>query len=285
MDYQEFRQMYEDQHPASVPQPEIYIAEYPKWVIPVVGCMFVAAALFSGVHTVPLAYDAIDKNKVAEWIRQIAGVSAFVFVETGVLVSAYLIVKRFTWVMFAILLITITVAMGANLYSVYQALESINTDGFTTIITILFGLVAPLMAALSGGVYVWLHQSQRMADARSQAKLKAQQIEWDSIIEHEWKKYQRTDGRKGNRPQSSDLSASNVRTDGQADNSGQNTGQGYTKRTDARAIVKSFLEANPDAITGNVRQIAEQLEVGKTTVSDVQREMKEHLAISTNGHH
>lgn len=191
MDYQEFRNKYEQQHPASVPQPEVFIGEYPKWVTPVVAAMFITAALFSGVHTIPIAYTAIDGKHVADWLRQAGGVSAFVFLDAGVLLSAYLLVKKFNLFILAILLITISVAMGANLYSVSQALSSDSADQFTKIITVLFGLVAPLMAALSGGIYVWLHQSERSADEVSKMHFRDEQIQWDKIVEREWKKHQK----------------------------------------------------------------------------------------------
>lgn len=195
MDYQEFRRMYEDQHPASVPQPEIYIAEYPTWVIPVVGAMFVTAAFFSGVHTVPIAYNAIDGKMVADWLRQFGAASTFVFIEAGVLLSAYLLVKKFNLAILGILLITIAVAMGANLYSVSKALNASNSDTFTLVITIFFGLVAPLMAALSGGIYVWLHQSDRVADAATKKRFKEAQIKWDKEIEREFKKFTKDSSR------------------------------------------------------------------------------------------
>lgn len=288
MDYQEFRTEYEAQHPASVPQPETFMGEYPKWVTPVVAAMFITAALFSGLHTIPIAYSAIDAKHVADWLRQLGGVSAFLFLDAGVLLSAYLLVKKFNFIILTILGITILVAMGANLYSVAQAFNSETSDVFTKIITVFFGLVAPLMAALSGGIYVWLHQSEQTADMESKAAFKEQQKAWDKIVEKEWKKYQRTGGQGNNRPQSSASSGNSPPTDGQPDNGGQgggqSTGQGYTKRTDARDIVKAYLENNPDGINGNVRQIARFLNVGKTTVSDVQRELKERLEVSTNGH-
>ena len=72
--------------------------------------------------------------------------------------------------------------MGANLYSVSKAFQSDVSDDFTKIITIFFGLVAPLMAALSGGVYVWLHQSDRNADAMMKKRYRENQIKWDGII-------------------------------------------------------------------------------------------------------
>lgn len=189
LSYQDFRRQYEEQHPASIPVDEVYIGEYPWWVTWVVAAMFVAAAFFSGLHTIPIAYTAIDHFKVSEFLRQVGGISAFVFIEAGVLISAYMLVKRWSWFMFAILLITIVVAMGANLYSVATALSTnAETDIFTKTLTVLFGLVAPVVAALSGGVYVWLHQSDRVADARSKTRYREACVAWDKEIKRAYDK-------------------------------------------------------------------------------------------------
>lgn len=52
-------------------------------------------------------------------------------------------------------------------------------------------------------------------------------------------------------------------------------GQGYTRKKDARTIVREHLKAHPEDISMRVRDLAEKLDVGKTTVSEVIREFKE----------
>jgi hypothetical protein len=52
---------------------------------------------------------------------------------------------------------------------------------------------------------------------------------------------------------------------------GQTTG----RRRDAREIVREYLRANPDSVNMNVRSLADLLRVGKSTVSEVQREFRE----------
>jgi hypothetical protein len=194
MEYQEFRKQYEEQHPASVPVEEAYIGEYPRWVTWAVGAMFVAAAFFSGIHTVPVAYRTIEQFGVAEWLRQAGGVSAFLFIELAVLVSAYMLVKRRSVVMLVILAIAICVAMGANLYSVSEAFLPNQSDVFPRVIAIMFGLVAPLMAALAGGVFVWLHHAERVAEARVKAAFKELSVAWDKEIERVYKKLYPVEG-------------------------------------------------------------------------------------------
>lgn len=188
MDYQTFRQQYIEQHPASVPIEAANISEYPWWLTYAVGAMFVASAFFSGVHTIPIAHDAIDAEKVAEILRAIGGISAFLFVESGILVSAYMLVKKFNIAMLVILFIAVVVAMGANLYSVAHALQSDRMDTFTKGITILFGVVAPLIAGLSGGVFVWLHQSELVVNEEKKATYRGQCIAWDKEILREYRK-------------------------------------------------------------------------------------------------
>jgi len=267
MEYAEFRLQYEEQHGASVPVEEVYIGEYPRWVTWVVGNMFVTSAFFSGIHTVPIAHDAIDAAKVAEWIRQVGGISAFAFIESGILTSAYMLVKRWSWVMLFILLVTITVAMGANLSSVSQAFQADTADSFTKLITVLFGVVAPLMAALSGGVYVWLHQSERVAEARMKARYKDARVAWDKEIERAFRKLYPAS--KGERPEVSigQSAASSI---------------GHKKVVDATVRVQQHLDAYPEDLNLSPRQLAAKLGVGKSTANNVQREYRAQKGY-TNG--
>lgn len=87
-----------------------------------------------------------------------------------------------------------------------------------------------------------------------------------------------------------DKRTDSVRTEQQADNlldrdrrDGHNTGQGYTKRMDARELVWTYLEDNPDAAEWTVRDLASAVGVGKTTAADVRGQFMEHL-LSRNGH-
>lgn len=83
----------------------------------------------------------------------------------------------------------------------------------------------------------------------------------------------RTRNRTRTRPVSAELSA--------ADGHGRATGQGYNKRTDARDIVRQHLADNPEDFDLSVRELADKLKVGKTTVSDVRRAIEPAY---TNGH-
>jgi hypothetical protein len=267
MEYSDFRKMYEEQNPASVPIEETYIGEYPKWVTWAVGAMFVAAAFFSGIHTVPVAYRTIERLGVAEGLRQAGGISAFLFIELAVLLSAYMLVKRRSAVMLVILTIAITVAMGANLYSVSEALLLDQSDVFSRVIAVMFGLVAPLMAALAGGVFVWLHHADRVAEARAKAAFKELGIAWDKEIKRAYNKLY---------PMSK-LPVQSVSV-------GQSVASsiGHMKVIDATVRVEQHLDAHPEDLNLSPRALALKLGVGKSTVNNVQR-MRKGQGGYTNG--
>jgi cation transport ATPase len=268
MDYIEFRKQYEEQHPASVPVEEIYIGEYPAWVTWAVGAMFVAAAFFSGIHTVPVAYRMIERFGVAEWLRQAGGISAFLFIELAVLVSAYMLVKRRSVVMLIILLIAICVAMGANLYSVSEAFLPEQFDSFARMIAVMFGVVAPLMAALAGGVFVWLHHAERVAEARAKTAFKELKIAWDKEIERAHKRAYPA----ASRPvQSVSIGQSAV------------SSIGHKKVVDATVRAQQYLDAHPEDLNLSPRELARKIGVGKSTANNVQRWLREQKGY-VNGH-
>lgn len=276
MNYSEFRKRYEEQHPASIPKLEFEMSDHPQWLIWAVAAMFIASALMSGVHTVPTAYDTIEALKVAEPIRQLGGMASFIFVELGILVSAYILFKNWSFWVFIILAIAVIIAMVANLYSVSEALQ-VNGDLGMTIVAVALGLGAPLIATLSGKVFVGLHRSDRIIDTRARAKFKEDSIAWDKEIERAWKAEL-----KAGPSRVSSVQLSNEVSNGQSNVSAAASLVGHTKVPDASQKVRDYLSDNPDALYLSPRQLAELLRVGKSTVNNVQREMRD--AVASNGH-
>lgn len=72
------------------------------------------------------------------------------------------------------------------------------------------------------------------------------------------------------------LQAGNVHNVHENPDSGRtDSGQTSGRKRDAREIVREYLKANPDSVNMNVRSLADLLRVGKSTVSEVQREFRE----------
>lgn len=180
--YQRFRKHYEDRHPASVPKLENFIvaSDYPPWLSKVVFAMFVTSSLLSGVHTAPTAYDSIEKAKVAEPIRQIVALGTFIFDELGILTSSYLLFKRFNWFAFLMATMCVVIAIVANLHSVSKALET--PDFGTQVVGVALGIGAPLVALLSGKLFVTMSRADDKASSESRKKFATAQKKWDDEI-------------------------------------------------------------------------------------------------------
>jgi hypothetical protein len=291
-EYAEFRKQYEEQHPASVPRLEFEMSDYPRWVQWAVGVMFIAAALASGVHTVPTAYKTIESIYVAEWVRQISGISAFMFVELGILISAYILFKNWSLLVLVISIVCIGIAMVANLYSVTLALQT-DVDNGAVFVAIFFGIGAPLVAALSGKVYVNVHRADRIVDVRARTKYKEDAVAWDSEIERAWKVYQKHQSRGQSDAGRTAARLSAVLSD--RTDTGQTTRSpyGHNRTPDGQQRVIEYLNINPDHVKMSSRELAKLTGVGHDTANKGRNSWQLQQAVrvpdrtlmSANGHH
>lgn len=277
MNYNDFRTIYAQQHPASVPTMEVEMSEYPAWLRYAVFLMFLSAAVLSGVHTVPTVHRSIEVGSVAGWVRDGAALLSFVMVELAILLSAYLLVKRsvLAWMVLAV---TFTVAMAANLVSVSRAFGESQAVG-DQLVAIVLGVAAPLIALMSGKMFVSIHTVERGQHSRAARAFREASQRFDADVLAAWEKYQRRAGvrpslSESERPQLSAVASADVQPDTSNGQNGHATGQGYTKRTDARTLVESYLAENPDALTMPVRELATLIGVGKSTVATVIAEQR-----------
>lgn len=275
--YQEFRKQYEQQHPASVPRRRKKIKrEYPLLIELSVLVMFVCAALLSGVHTVPTVYAGMEIRVTSELVRQVVSLGSFVAIELAIFMSAYLLDKQRT-IAWTVLIVTFLVATVSNVNSVSKALAQ--DDTWARVITLALGVGAPFIALMSGKLYIVISESNRKHSEVSDAEFERVSIRFDASVLEAWEKQQQRTARLSGRvsaPRLPDRQDSG-RTDRTADEMADRrhaTGQGYNKKPDARQVVRDYLAANPAQVTGNVRQIAEALNVGKSTVSEVQQEFR-----------
>lgn len=277
-DYLEFRKQYELQHPASIPVLEEEISEYPKWTRFAVLTAFVAAALVSGVHTVPTVWKSIEVGElITPAVRNMVSLSSLVAIELAILLSAYLMAKGVR-LAYGVMAIASAVAIMANLYSVITAFQRGNDDG-SLVVAVVLGIGAPLIALFMGKMFVDIHRSDRIQHSRAQKIYREACKAFDKEINNAWKSYQKTTKPSmSNRPDVSN---------------GQNYGQnvtpsasilGHIKRPDASEIVLRYLQENPQELDTNARELAARLNVGKSTVNNVQRQLK-GMTEPTNGHH
>ena len=277
LEYAEFRKQYEERYPASVPVMEQIVREYPRWLKWIVLIMFLSAALLSGVHTVPTVRRGIETDDlISAPVRDAVSLSAFVAIELGIFVSAYLMVAgggRDRWLAWLMLALAATVAIVANLYSVSRALASGGEAG-VTLVGVIIGICLPTIALASGKMYVNMHRAETSAIQRVRRMYREACQAFDGQVSDAYENYQRRLDRRTQR----ELPSERTEADGQG---GQSSGYGYGRTADARTRVQEHLADNPQDASLSVRQLAERLGVGKSTVADALRDMREP---STNGH-
>lgn len=280
MDYAEFRKQYQERYPASVPVLEPAMREYPRWLSWIVLVMFISAALLSGVHTVPTVRRGIETDDlISAPVRDVVSLSAFVAIELGIFVSAYLMVAgggRDKWLAWLMLFLAATVAIVANLYSVSRALMSGGEAG-VTLVGVIIGICLPTIALASGKMYVSMHRADTSAEQRVRRAYREACLTFDVQVSEAYEAYERKLDRRTQR----ELLSERTEADGQNGQTGQASGYGYERTADARTRVQSHLAENPDDASMSVRQLADILGVGKSTVADALRDMR---AASTNGH-
>lgn len=287
MDYVEFRTHYELQHPASVPRPDAFRAArvYPWWLQLVVIVMFVCAALMSGVHTVPTVREGMpDDSMFSNAVKDLIAYGSFAAFELSVFSASYALLRRASAWVWLTLAVSFLVMVASNLLQVTRAFASDGDPG-TQLVAVIVGVGAPLVALLSGKILVDIHRTNAHQDAEAAARYEDARRQFDADVLAAWEKQQKRTART--------VSASSARralgqaadspADTDTDGRAHGTGQGYSKRTDAREAVRRFLDDNPAAANLTVREIAELLKVGKTTVADVMKDWRAQRT-SANGH-
>lgn len=282
MDVQEvfaqYREFYGAQHPASVPRPEMYqdMSDTPGWLPTATAAMFVSASLLSGVHTVSTVYRLMEVSNslLPSWVYAAVALFSFVSVELALLLSAYLIVRE-KWWGYAILVVVFLFAMTANLDSVSRALGANGKSATLGEITVavIMGVGAPLMALMAGKVYVQINRSERALAKRNKDNYQAACERYDAeVIKAFNKAYP-------NAKTSITVSVPLLSNTSNGQSNGQNhlpaaSSLGHKKRPDATQIVQQHLAENPADVDREARDLAAFLGVGKSTVNNVQRQIK-----------
>lgn len=219
------------------------------------------------------------------------GTVAFVMIEGGIMAYGFFIARRHAskqrlqntvrWAM-AGLILTVIVGLGANADAVLRGHGFVIPQSIQVAINLLVALSAPALAFISSDVLAIELMATEIRRREAVVEFDKRTRKWQKDLNAAWAKQQKNwgarieiskpadGGRTDKRPQLSAVSAA----DGQADGQQHGTGQGYSKRTDARTIVADYIVANPEAINMKVRDLAELIGVGKTTVSEVLQEFK-----------
>lgn len=265
MDYLEFRQQYEQQHPASIPQQEAVIADFPAWLQPLCLIMFVAVSIVSGVHTISTIRQTFINSLFPEQYKDTAAFAAFFGFEVALFVSVYSWLRPHArWLSYTATGTVFFVIVLANIKDVANSLQGGNF--FDAIIILGIGIGTPLVALLSGKLLVDVFRSGRVSELKARETYRASLSAWDAQIQRAWTTYQkRTDRELSGRTDNADKWLLSGQADGQRTN--------YGRTADARTKVLQYLEENPDAYKLTVRELAIAAGVGKTVAAEVKAAM------------
>lgn len=217
------------------------------------------------------------------------GATAFVMIEGGIMAYAFFRARRtaskerlqrtVAWAT-AGLILTFIVGLGANVDATLRHKGIDIPSEVNLFINLLVAISAPSLAFISSDVLSIELMATEIKRREARLKYIAEMKEWQDGLNRSWNTQQAKwgvvfqpadDGRAdADKPLLSALSAA----DGQRTDSGHGYGVGYQRTTDARTRVTAYLAENPEAISMNVRELAALIGVGKTTVSDVMREVK-----------
>ena len=266
--YAAYRSMYETTNPP----PKQTVIQRESVFVPVALCiMIIASVLVSGSRT------------VIEFGGGLVGVSAFVMLEGAIVTYAFFRTRlnfddsRMESVRKLAnrgLGLAFTVAVAANVHSVIRG-AGIETPSVVTItILILVAISAPTLAFISGDIMA-LELMRNSYRARKLDEAYSVSLDaWTEGLRQAW-------GRDKSRMvgKFEPIVVQAIPMEIPMENTGNTPSKstlGHTKKPDARKRVIEYLTEHPEAFQSNPLEIAAHLEVGKSTVYAVIKEMKDH---------
>lgn len=264
LNFDEFKEDWLLKHPASVPTEDVEDSPYPRWLRGATLLMFLAAALLSAVHTIPVVYAGIPGSSVISAdVRTLAANASIVAFELGILLSAFLMIVKssmgLAWVLLG------TMFAGTIVANVQSIAQNSSDDPGSKIVTLIFGGGIPVIALAAGKLFVNIYTTERALKKRSKDTYREDMKTLDAKINAAFSAYEKS------------VQSSNGLSIGQIPQSAASI-LGHTKRPDASQIVQRHLMENEQDIERDARDLAAFLGVGKSTVNNVQRQFR------TNGH-
>lgn len=190
LSYEEFKDDWLKRHPASIPIERVEDSPYPKWLRSATLLMFLAAALLSAVHTIPVVYAGIPANSIiSPETRMVAANASIVAFELGILLSAFLMIAKSSMGLAWVLLGTMFAGtIVANIQSISQ------TSGAglgASIVTLIFGGGIPVIALAAGKLFVNIYSTERALKKQAGENNRQAWKDLDATINGAYAKYEK----------------------------------------------------------------------------------------------
>jgi hypothetical protein len=190
MNYDEFRQQYERERPASVPIKKPPLDEYPGWLKWLCLVMFICASLVSGVHTTTMVRLTFSETLYDAYVLDMVSFAAFGALEIALFVTVFAWLRSFArWIPYVSTFVVFAVIVTANIADVARTYSG--GDVASAAIVVGVGVGIPLTALLSGKLFVDIFRSKRTVHARTDEEYREALIAWDAQIQRAWKAYQK----------------------------------------------------------------------------------------------
>lgn len=270
-----------DRHEAAFDSYErIYAKQHPMPVRPKsqgIDGMVVFALVFLVAASVIVS----GSRTVVEFGGGFVGASAFVMLELGIIGYAYIgakrdpknhdrSVKRLTK---AGITMAFVVALSANVHATLKADGIVIDPAIDTLILLFVAVSAPTLAYIAGELLGIEAVSGSRHQSDMETEYARQMAEWREGLNRAF------DSRKGRlgirvemetEPALPSLSMSVQRPNGQVGH-----GQGYVRESKASVTVRQHLDSFPQDASLTVRELAEKIGVGKSTVATVLKQWAE----------
>lgn len=263
--YAAFSSIYEDKFPPPAPS----AVEADSLFVPIaLVVMIIASVLVSGSRT------------IIEFGGGFVGLMAFAMLEGAIVAYAFYRTRRnFTEARLETvrkmanfgLSLAFTVAVAANIHSVLKERGVQIADGVNTIILVMVGISAPTLAFISGDIMAVESKANGVKARKTRDEDSEKLAIWQEGKTAAWA---REKSRWGVKVEVEIQPASIVRPMSILSSGQTGHGQGFNRESKAASIVRSHLEQHPEDMSIPVRQLAEMLKVGKSTISNVIRDMR-----------
>jgi hypothetical protein len=273
MSYDEFERDWLRKHRSSIPRRRrVSTARSWFWVLFWI-VVASGAAIYSAAHTIPAAELTILRDVPN---RSALAISVFAIVELVIFGAA---AKRHDvhWLRYLMMAATL-VALVSNVGSSVLAVSENGGNVLNQIAGVLLSILAPVTALAAGEV---LHKEQDKRDAAQQKvddEYQVAMVDLQTKVNAAWKRYEKdsqtsfghtrtAEGRTDNRALSDERPS--YRT---SDNLTSRTSFGHTRTADGLNKVLEWFTANPDQVRRSVRDLEQEIGVGRDTISRARRQ-------------
>lgn len=267
-----------------------YRLEVPPPMKPALARDIVSTAIIISLIVVMVAGVIVSSSRtIVEFGGDVVGVAAFIMLEGGLVAYAFFRARRTGADTNRVenarrlatggLILAFISALAANIHAVLKAQDIITPEIVDTVINLFVAVSAPTLAFISADVLAIELMSGDARKRSSDEQYERMMNEWRDGLREEWQRRQRAMGVSWKVERVENNSIPTLSNGIPLENTTKiipsASTLGHSKQPQASKIVRDYFQEHPEAVDGNPIEIAALLNVGKSTVYNVIKGMKE----------